>query len=170
MLKGLQSGFSKFFTNQRVLILVIFLLLCFVLTSYANSKSSYASYEGYAEHDGEENEENKLDGTDNMDAEVSDESQEGFNNMLSASASVNQPSDLLPTNSNSELVGSFKTEEGQFPGNLLEAGAHIGLDTVSSSMRNANLQLRADPTIQKKSGCWWGESTINADPNPVGLK
>ena len=51
-----------------------------------------------------------------------------------------------------------------------EIDTHIGLDTVSSSMRNANLQLRADPTIQKKSGCWWGESTINADPNPVGLK
>tara|TARA_A100001035_G_C27577564_1_gene406031 strand:+ start:208 stop:717 length:510 start_codon:yes stop_codon:yes gene_type:complete len=168
MLKGLQSGFSKFFTNQRVLILVIFLLLCFVLTSYANSKSSYASYEGFEEGD----EEDMMDGAD-TDAEVTDEStegQDGFHNMASAAAAVNKPSDLLPTNSNSELVGSFKTEDGQFPGNLLESGAHIGLDTVSSSMRNANLQLRADPTIQKKSGCWWGESTIHADPNPVGLK
>lgn len=168
MLKGLQSGFSKFFTNQRVLILVIFLLLCFVLTSYANSKSSYASYEGFEE--GEE--EDMMDGAD-TDGEVTDENTEGkdgFHNMASAAAAVNKPSELLPTNSNSELVGSFKTEDGQFPGNLLESGAHIGLDTVSSSMRNANLQLRADPTIQKKNGCWWGESTIHADPNPVGIK
>lgn len=169
MLKGLQSGFSKFFTNQRVLILVIFLLLCFVLTSYANSKNSYASYEGFEEADETTD---MMDGGD-TDGEVVDEStegQDGFHNMASAAAAVNKPSDLLPTNSNSELVGSFKTEDGQFPGNLLESGAHIGLDTVSSSMRNANLQLRADPTIQKKSGCWWGESTIHPDPNPVGLK
>jgi|TARA_B100000900_G_scaffold343358_1_gene307046 hypothetical protein len=169
MLKGLQSGFSKFFTNQRVLILVIFLLLCFVLTSYANSKGGYAAYEGYEEPASEE----VMDG-DDMDGDVEDPrdegmKNEGFNNM-GAAASVNKPSDLLPTNSNSELVGSFKTEEGQFPGNLLESGAHIGLDTVSSSMRNANLQLRADPSIPKKSGCWWGESTINADPNPIGIK
>ena len=72
--------------------------------------------------------------------------------------------------SSSAAKVSFKTEEGIFPGNLLEAGSHIGLDTVSSSMRNANLQLRADPTIPKKNGCWWGESTIHADPNPVGIK
>ena len=165
MLKGLQSGFSKFFTNQRVLILVIFLLLCFVLTSYANSKGSYTAYEGLTP----EPEKEKKD--DDITEDIMDGDEEGFNNMTgSAAASVNSPSDLLPTNSDRQLVGSFKNEEGVFPNNLLDAGANIGLDTVSSSMRNANLQLRADPTIPKKNGCWWGESTIHADPNPVGIK
>lgn len=171
MLKGLQSGFSKFFTNQRVLILVIFLLLCFVLTSYANSKG-YTAYEGMKEtFEKEVTEDSEAEAEAEAAAlEESEDTDEGFHNMTSTAASVNGPSDLLPKNSNKDLVGSFKTEEGVFPGNLLEAGSHIGLDTVSSSMRNANLQLRADPTITKKNGCWWGESTIHPDPNPIGLK
>tara|TARA_B100000282_G_C31733665_1_gene492289 strand:- start:687 stop:1205 length:519 start_codon:yes stop_codon:yes gene_type:complete len=171
MLKGLQSGFSKFFTNQRVLILVIFLLLCFVLTSYASSKG-YTAYEGMKEtFEKEVTEDSEAEAEAEAAAlEDSEDDSEGFQNMTSTAASVNSPSDLLPKNSNKDLVGSFKTEEGIFPGNLLEAGSHIGLDTVSSSMRNANLQLRADPTITKKSGCWWGESTIHPDPNPIGLK
>lgn len=31
--------------------------------------------------------------------------------------------------------------------NFLESGHHMGIDTVSSSLRNANLQLRSDPVI-----------------------
>ena len=51
MLKGLQSGFFKFFTSQRVLILAIFLLLCFVLTAYASGKTSYEpAKEGFEKH------------------------------------------------------------------------------------------------------------------------
>lgn len=38
MFKQISSGFSKFFSNQRVLILVIFLVLAFVLYNYSDSK------------------------------------------------------------------------------------------------------------------------------------
>lgn len=165
MLKGLQSGFFKFFTSQRVLILAIFLLLCFVLTAYASGKTTYEpAKEGFDEHNKQPEEE------EGFDEHKPENEEEGFHNMASNAGNVNSPGDLLPMNGNSDLVGSFKTEEGVFPDNLLEAGSHQGLSTVSSSMRNANLQLRADPSIQKKSGCWWGESTIHADPNPIGLK
>ena len=168
MLKGLQSGFFKFFTSQRVLILAIFLLLCFVLTAYASGKTTYQpAKEGFDEH--QPKDPKTKDGFEER-PEPEKEKDEGFHNMASSAGNVNSPSDLLPMNGNSELVGSFKSEEGVFPDNLLEAGSHQGLNTVSSSMRNANLQLRADPAIQKKSGCWWGESTIHPDPNPIGLK
>jgi hypothetical protein len=168
MLKGLQSGFFKFFTSQRVLILAIFLLLCFVLTAYASGKTTYQpAKEGFDEHPGPK-QGFKTEGSGKEEEDPT--KSEGFHNMASSAGNVNSPGDLLPMNGNSELVGSFKSEEGVFPDNLLEAGSHQGLSTVSSSMRNANLQLRADPAIQKKSGCWWGESTIHADPNPIGLK
>ena len=191
MLKGLQSGFFKFFTSQRVLILAIFLLLCFVLTAYASGKTTYQpAKEGFDEHHPEDPNKTK-DGfkektkpgfdehpgpkqgfqtKESSEEDGESTNPEGFHNMASSAGNVNSPSDLLPMNGNSELVGSFKSEEGVFPDNLLEAGSHQGLNTVSSSMRNANLQLRADPAIQKKSGCWWGESTIHPDPNPIGLK
>lgn len=179
MLKEASSGFSKFFTKQRVVILVIFLLLAFVLTSYASGKSqldmSMLKNEGYQNlspspiegFEGEDVDPEDVAAAAGADEDVPTEvDAEGFSNM-----NVNSPSDLLPTNSgDSSLVNSMMTQDGQMPGNLLESGAHIGLPTTSSSMRNANLQLRADPVIPKKGGCWWGESTINPDPSPIGIK
>ena len=46
---------------------------------------------------------------------------------------------------------------------LLEAGYHVGLDTVGQSMRNANLQLRSDPVIAKADIGPWNQSTIEGD-------
>ena len=174
MLKEASSGFSKFFTKQRVVILVIFLLLAFVLTSYASGKSSLDM--NMLPNEGYQNAAQKPtvgqvpsvapSQTQSPPQVQGQPNEESFTNM-----SVNSPSDLLPTNSgDSSLVNSMMTQDGQMPGNLLESGAHIGLPTTSSSMRNANLQLRADPVIPKKGGCWWGESTIAPDPSPIGIK
>lgn len=174
MLKEASSGFSKFFTKQRVVILVIFLLLAFVLTSYASGKSSLDM--NMLPNEGYQNAVQKPTSaqvpsvapsqTQSPSQGQQQPQEESFTNM-----SVNSPSDLLPTNSgDSSLVNSMMTQDGQMPGNLLESGSHIGLPTTSSSMRNANLQLRADPVIPKKGGCWWGESTISPDPNPIGIK
>lgn len=170
MLKEASSGFSKFFTKQRTIILVIFLLLAFVLTSYASGKSeldmNMLKNEGY-QNAAPASRGPPTEPMHTTSGEVEEEeSAEGFSNM-----NVNTPTDLLPTNSgDSSLVNSMMTQDGQMPGNLLESGAHIGLPTTSSSMRNANLQLRADPVIPKKGGCWWGESTIAPDPSPIGIK
>ena len=166
MLKEASSGFSKFFTSQRVVILVIFLLLAFVLSTYASGKSNMnlmpnEGYHNAAPPSQPQSEEEEQPGVVN----TTNDEQEGFQNH-----NVNSPSDLLPTGGDSSLVNSMMTQDGQMPGNLLESGAHIGLPTTSSSMRNSNLQLRADPIIPKKGGCWWGESTIAPDPNPIGIK
>ena len=123
MLKEASSGFSKFFTKQRTIILVIFLLLAFVLTSYASGKS---------------------------ELDMNMLKNEGYQNADPAASQ--RPTDLLPTNSgDSSLVNSMMTQDGQMPGNFLESGAHIGLPTTSGSMRNANLQLRAYPVSTPKS-------------------
>lgn len=166
MLKEASSGFFKFFTSQRVVILVIFLLLAFVLSSYASGKSNLNLLPNEGYHNAAQPVEQFQEAIDaESDEEVPTETAEGFQNK-----NVNAPSDLLPSGGDSSLVNSMMTQDGQMPGNLLESGAHIGLPTTTSSMRNANLQLRADPTIPKKGGCWWGESTIAPDPNPIGIK
>jgi hypothetical protein len=75
-----------------------------------------------------------------------------------------KPADLLPK---SDAVASF---EGQFPSgqgeasdkNFLIAGYNIGINTVGSSLKNANLQLRSDPYIPRKQVSIWNESTIMA--------
>jgi hypothetical protein len=167
MLKEASSGFSKFFTSQRVSILVIFLLLAFVLSTYASGKSNMnlMPHEGYENAASSDQPQPQPQEEEEEEANAPDDEQEGFQNH-----NVNSPSDLLPTGGDSSLVNSMMTQDGQMPGNLLESGAHIGLPTTSSSMRNSNMQLRADPIIPKKGGCWWGESTIAPDPNPIGIK
>jgi hypothetical protein len=53
---------------------------------------------------------------------------------------------------------------------LLQAGYHIGLDTIGQSLRNANLQLRSDPIIPKSDVGPWNQSTIEADMGRVPLE
>ena len=49
--------------------------------------------------------------------------------------------------------------------NFLESGHHFGIDTVSSSLRNANKQLRSDPAIPQVAVGPWSQSTIQPDTN-----
>lgn len=52
---------------------------------------------------------------------------------------------------------------------LLDATDYIGVDTVSNTMRNANLQIRADPPNPKTVVSPWINSTIDPDPFRKGL-
>lgn len=75
--------------------------------------------------------------------------------------------DLLPKSQEA------KDFEAQFPlgtgdlasKNFVVAGHNIGINTVSSSMKNANLQLRSDPFIEPKMVSPFLNSTITPDLN-----
>lgn len=49
--------------------------------------------------------------------------------------------------------------------NLLQAGHHVGINTVGQTLRNANLQLRSDPPNPQVQVSPWIQSTINPDTN-----
>jgi hypothetical protein len=70
--------------------------------------------------------------------------------------------ELLPNSAPHAEAGDMNNN------NLLSAGHHIGIDTVGGSRGNANLQLRADPMIQKVDVGPWGQSTHEQDT--IGLK
>jgi hypothetical protein len=53
---------------------------------------------------------------------------------------------------------------------LLQAGYHIGLDTIGQTLRNPNLQLRSDPIITKADVGPWNHSTIEPDYARVPLE
>ncbi len=53
--------------------------------------------------------------------------------------------------------------------NFLESGYHHGINTVGSSLRNANQQLRADPPIPQVPVSIWNTSTIEPDTNRRGF-
>ena len=74
------------------------------------------------------------------------------------------PADLLPKDNNSSWnlkpMGS-----GDFLGvNLLNAGYLIGVDTIGSSLRNANLQVRSEPPNPQLQVSPWMNTTIEPDP------
>jgi hypothetical protein len=54
--------------------------------------------------------------------------------------------------------------------NFLESGHHFGLNTVGSSLRNANQQLRSDPPIAQVPVGPWQQSTISSDTNRKSLE
>jgi len=84
---------------------------------------------------------------------------------------VANPSDLLPQDSNSSWGGlnSVNAQNIAMP-DLLQAGYHIGLDTIGQTLRNANQQLRSDPVIPKVEVGPWNQSTIEGDYGRVPLE
>jgi hypothetical protein len=78
------------------------------------------------------------------------------------SGDITMPQDLLPsegcfTASNPDGVGHLNDQ------NFLTAAHPGGLNTVGSSLRNANRQLRSDPFIPRRDCGPWNQSTYDAD-------
>jgi len=74
------------------------------------------------------------------------------------------PSDLLPKDVNSEWSSVNPASNDLRNLNLLSADQMIGINTVSSSLRNANYQERSEPIIPKQNNISpWGNSTIEPD-------
>ena len=74
------------------------------------------------------------------------------------------PMDLLPSDPNSQWAQVNPTGAGDIQGkNFLSAGALIGINTIGQSLRNANLQLRAEPPCPQSAVSPWNISTIEPD-------
>lgn len=74
--------------------------------------------------------------------------------------------DLLPKDTDSTWAQSVPATNGALSDqNFLNAGYHIGVNTVGQSLRNANRQLRSDPPCPRSQVSPWMQSTIEADTN-----
>ena len=81
------------------------------------------------------------------------------------------PGDLLPNDSNSEWAAMNPRASGDFQSvNLLRSGYWNGIDTVGSSLRNANLQVRSEPPNPQSPVSIWNNSTITPDTMRVPLE
>ncbi len=81
-----------------------------------------------------------------------------------ASGNIQNPSDLLPKDTNSEWAQLNPSGKGELANiNLLKAGYHIGIDTVGQTLRNANLQIRSEPPNPQLYVGPWNLSTIEPD-------
>ena len=74
------------------------------------------------------------------------------------------PSELLPKDMNSQWAQANPTGAGDIQGkNFLSAGALIGVNTIGQSLRNATLQLRAEPPNPQLPPGPWNIPTIQPD-------
>ena len=165
MFKEIQSGLAKFFTKEFVLVVIIFIVLVWGLLSYSGGKVSFMdNMEG-----GKPAEEGAA-APEHAAAAPAPAQSAGAGYALQP---VANPSELLPADGNSQWAelnpSTMKGGDVMMP-DLLQAGYHIGLDTIGQSLRNANLQLRSDPVIAKADVGPWNQSTIEADMARVPLE
>lgn len=180
MFKDLLSGINKFFNRKEFVIIVIVVLIAFALLSYTNSKtvildgmSNAGDIQPYAGTTTEtlapiEQSQPSLASTSmqNVVAPPEGATMAGGYQLKPGSS----PSDLLPSDRNSDWAQlNPSVSDGMTP-DLLQAGYHIGLDTVGQTLRNANLQLRSDPIIPKQDVGPWMQSTIEPDLGRVPLE
>lgn len=84
---------------------------------------------------------------------------------------VVNPEDLLPRDENSQWAQLNPRGNGELNNvNLLSAGYLAGINTVGSSLRNANLQLRSEPPNPQVQVSPWMNTTIEPDLMRVPLE
>jgi len=150
--------------NQKSIIMFLLVVaVVFFIMNYNDSKAS-----------------EKPESMDQMDKpleqQVSNNDDTNANNYASVNTDVEEPnglkevpssldaSELLPNDSNSDFASVFPNgKDGLESVNMLKAGTHIGINTVSSSLRNANLQLRSEPPNPQGNVGPFNQSTIQPD-------
>ena len=148
--------FGKMFKKletSHILACVAFLVLLWALMNYSNSKSTM----GFNSNSGSAT----VSAPAGVAGEMPDMAQ------MVPQSSNNQENGPRPSVSANDLLPKGATDMSttqQLGGmNFLKAGSHVGVNTVSSSLRNANYQLRADPVIAKQNVSPWSNSTIEQD-------
>jgi len=81
------------------------------------------------------------------------------------------PQELLPGDANSTWAQVVPAGQGDLGDqNFLNAGFHVGVNTVGQTLRNANLQLRSEPPNPQVKVSPWLQSTIEPDTNRKPLE
>jgi hypothetical protein len=174
MFESIASSIKKILPKgQNSLYLILFLLLVFAIYFYSTSKTNMQDSMDTGAYPPNSmppasNESPMPVPQDIMNSSPQMTAGKGY-----AKQSVANPSDLLPKDQNSQwsaLNPSTMNNGDILMPDLLQAGYHIGLDTIGQTLRNPNLQLRSDPIISKMDIGPWNQSTIEPDLGRVPLE
>ena len=90
---------------------------------------------------------------------------------MNSQVNATNPEELLPADQNNEWSKLNPVGTGDLNNvNLLKAGYHTGIDTVGSSLRNANLQVRSEVPNPTTNVSPWMNTTIEPDTMRVPLE
>jgi len=176
---GMISGLQKFFTKERIIIFVVLAVLLFFLMSYSDDKYSFSdNMAGGSNNMYGPGSNSKIVAPNNGDSVAVSGNMEESSHAVQpvaqggyTSQNVVNPCDLLPTDQNSQWASLNPVNQGNpITPDLLQAGYHIGLDTIGQTLKNPNLQLRSDPYIPKAAVGPWNQSTYEPDLLRVPLE
>lgn len=175
MFKQFLRGFANFFTKDKIIILVVFLVLVLGLSMYSNSKRTRYDAMTSGNFVNATPPKSEFSSTESIPASVQSQPSTNITSnkeqSVSKDTNVANASDLLPLDQNSQWAALNPVNGGNVAmPDLLQAGYHIGLDTIGQSLRNANYQLRSDPIIPKAEVGPWNQSTIEGDYGRVPLE
>ena len=90
---------------------------------------------------------------------------------INSEVTGSNPEELLPADQNNEWSKLNPVGTGDLNNvNLLKAGYHTGIDTVGSSLRNANLQIRSEHPNPTNNVSPWMNTTIEPETGRVPLE
>lgn len=152
-----------------VLLAIVVLYVLYMLYGYLMSKGSSGSEtlsqnRNKAYNNSSSNPSPATEGNNEVFSSVSGSTQPIGQGVPSSCNTNQNPSDLLPRDNNSQWAQLNPAGKGDLANiNLLKAGYHIGIDTVGSSLRNANLQIRSEPPNPQVNTGPWMHSSITPD-------
>ena len=182
----MSSNFKKLWSDYGIGALVALFIIAYGVSVFANYLSSKGNSYGYESMDSQPNPAYASGGSrkpSNYDGGVSGPQPSeslGGNEVFSsvngistpnvgvpsscAKPNIQNPSDLLPKDTNSEWAQLNPSGKGELANvNLLKAGYHIGIDTIGQTLRNGNLQIRSEPPNPQLYVGPWNLSTTEPD-------
>lgn len=91
-------------------------------------------------------------------------------NMDVPDRSVTNPNDLLPNGAgNWGNLYPVKNDGGVFVPSITSADFQIGVNTISSTLKNPSLDIRSNPIIPKQVVSPWNNSSYEPDIGKIGL-
>ena len=167
MFKEIQTGLNKFLGTRWIPIAII-VFICAVLMFYSSTKMDVLDKMSTGDSEGDSKKPGQYDAAPAPPAQQQAPIAPATGYTMQP---VANPSDLLPQDKNSQWANLNPIGNGQVAmPDLLQAGYHIGLDTIGQTLKNANLQLRSDPIIEKKDVGPWNLSTYEPDYGRVPLE
>ena len=157
--------------NQNICMIVLLLIVlqCTGLLTQILQAFGFEGFEGFEDLIGNNGNNLKVAAAE---APGQNESQQGVTGLGRTPSSCYpqqtlKPEDLLPTDE-SKAIQEFNIAkpvgEGILQGvNLLDAGYHVGVNTIGQSLRNANRQVRSEPPNPQVNVSPWMNSTIGPD-------
>ena len=156
-------GLSKFFTRDKIILFIALVILFWGMITYSDSKNMV--FDSMDTGSISNNSHNVNNEEYPQQLPQNNVAQPVMSNNYALQPVAN-PSDLLPHDQNSQWSALNPVSMNQGNVNmpdLLQAGYHIGLDTIGQTLRNANQQLRSDPIIPIQVVGPWNQSTIEPD-------